>query len=113
MVILISIQCLYGSSFHKELHRYGAYHPTAQSKIQNQVLGDDYLGTKIINIQLQKGNKYIHPRIYTDPRKVVENLSVRVSYSGYPMLYSFEIISNEINFLNSFPLFTLTLIFEL
>ena len=38
---------------------------------------------------------------------------VRVSYSGFPTLDSFESISNEIPFVNSFPLFPTTLSFEL
>ena len=39
--------------------------------------------------------------------------SDRVSYSGFPTQDSFERISNEIPFLNSFPLFIPTVSFEL
>ena len=51
---------------------------------------------------------------YTGPAlEAVAAIYVRVSYSGLSTLYSFERILNDIPFVNSFPLFTPTLILEL
>ena len=44
---------------------------------------------------------------------VIFEITVRLSYSGLPTLYYFERISNEIPFVNSPPLSTFTLSFEL
>ena len=58
---------------------------------------------------------YIQKQTYASwhPKIIFTTLSVRVSYSILSNLNSFERISNDIPFVNSPPLFTPTLSFEL